>query len=575
MHKIVIVILFFLQTLVMPLYALDRTPGIQKGLMGADEVKRGMKGTAWTVFHGWEAEPFDVEIIDVIQQYFAGYPMILARGTSSNVIRTGIAAGMSGSPVYINGKLIGAVAFTWSFSKEPIFGITPIKAMLDLTNAIYEPDQNEQVKQIETPLMLSGFSGKSFHFLTDFFSSKGFRIGESVSGLAEHEKRTLVPGAGVAINMVDGDLVMAAIGTVTYTNGNGIWIFGHPMEKFGNVSLPVSRAYIHTILPSRKLSFKMGTSSLPVGSTVYDGKTAVYCEKGIHADMVPVELSVQTPGVLRHYAFRVAKIKEYFPSLTVGAISSSLENTVGTYDEKTMDLTLRITLESENRTIELTNRFHYAFNPVFFDQFAMMMDLSSYFGRFLNFDWQKFEIKKVQANVLVSSTLRYAILEGVQLDRSVYTAGENVSARVVLRSYKNGYRQETLQLRLPQNIKPGNYVLVVGNDFVLDAQKVKLSPTQSRILTGDDLLRWSSQIRDSRSFGMAFYYPIEGLVLRDRKLSGFPRKYARLLSGCNTSGKKRSFVRSLEIKKQENETVYGSRSFSIEVKKNSPRKVIP
>jgi hypothetical protein len=258
------------------------------------DVRPGMVGQALTVFQGTKPEPFKVRVVSVMRNFLPKQDVILIRAEDPRVEFSGIVAGMSGSPVYIDGKLVGAIAYAWSFAKEPLGGVTPIESMLAERRRPRRAEKETYVERLRgssgtpdalarglglpplgptttlgephllrasVPLSVSGFTARTVAELTDELRPTGLvplqagggrRPGPPAAGHVE-------PGSAIGVELVRGDMSMVATGTVTYVNGSDILAFGHPLFGIGEVYLPLVDAEIHAFLPSLSQSFKMSS----------------------------------------------------------------------------------------------------------------------------------------------------------------------------------------------------------------------------------------------------------------------------------------------------------------------------
>ncbi|HEX5602105.1 MAG TPA: hypothetical protein VFX63_06115, partial [Pyrinomonadaceae bacterium] len=291
-------------------------------LFPLEDLRPGMKGTARTVFAGSDTQEFGVEVLGVLP----GFPgprqsAIIARLSGSNVEKTGVFAGMSGSPVYIDGKIVGAIAFSFPFSKEPIAGITPIKQMIDLFNKGSEnlkgkeprvvsfsqlagtdwkpnlpkpavgsvslvapvsagsplmPLLGQQMTPIATPLVFSGISQESLAAFAPQLVASGLLPVSGVGGsasitpLTEFNGNTFPPGSSISVQLVRGDYSLAAAGTVTLRDGDRIYAFGHPFLSLGASDMPMSEASVVTVISNMNNSFKLAVPGRMVGSISQD-----------------------------------------------------------------------------------------------------------------------------------------------------------------------------------------------------------------------------------------------------------------------------------------------------------------
>jgi len=292
------------------------------------DVKPGMKGYALTVFHGTKPEPFDIKVVAILKQFLPKQDVILIRAEDPRVEHSGIVSGMSGSPVYIDGKLVGAIAYAWAFAKEPLGGVTPIENMLaersrprrrspdhpEIAQADLPAEPGEarglptlagggtgtepRLVRASVPLSLSGFTARTFAELTDELRPVGLVPvqaggggGRGTSAAASGPGR-VEPGSAIGVELVRGDMNMVGTGTVTWTDGQTILAFGHPMFGIGEVYLPMVDAEIHTFMPSMAQSFKMSSPLHEVGVLMQDRSSCIVGSMEAHTSMMPVEVRV-------------------------------------------------------------------------------------------------------------------------------------------------------------------------------------------------------------------------------------------------------------------------------------------
>ena len=312
--------------------------------MPVQEIRRGMKGYGLSVFQGTKIERFSVKIIGVLRKTGSGSDLILARLKGGPLARTGVIAGMSGSPVYIKGKLIGAVAYAWGFSKETIAGITPISEMLQTfryKKKKHHPgfrilgsgktmlhnrsvaSANASFRRVATPLVISGIQPGVFDLVSGEMKKLGFLpvLGGSAGGKMDTATANkLLPGSAVGVQLVGGDMNMTGIGTVTYNGPEGILAFGHPMMRRGFCSFPMTSAYIHTVMPSLNVSFKMGSPIRTVGTIHQDRSPAIAGTMGLKPDTIPVKLSLNYGGKKFRYKYTIIRDRQLFSRLLASVL---------------------------------------------------------------------------------------------------------------------------------------------------------------------------------------------------------------------------------------------------------------
>src|SRR4029453_14908360 len=356
--------------------------------MSVDEIRPGMVGVGRTVFDGTRVEEFRARILGVIENVIgARRNLILARLEGGPLANTGVIAGMSGSPVYIHGRLIGAVSYALgAFSKEPIAGITPIAEMTDATSVTNSRPRAARVqldfpltdenlvaafrralnwnrpfaerpgdarfvgisapgfasdgvgtllRPIATPLVISGFEPDVAGLLGSAFRDQGFiPTGGGARGTAPGEmpyEGPLKPGDAVGVGFLNGDLELGATGTVTHIDGDRVYAFGHPMYNLGPTEFPMTRAYVYTVLPSLAASLKLSTTGEVIGTFLQDRATAIAGRLGAGPRMIPVTVDLtQTRGSKRTFKFKVANDQLFTPLMTYAA----LLNTLGSYERQ-------------------------------------------------------------------------------------------------------------------------------------------------------------------------------------------------------------------------------------------------
>src|SRR5579884_2755382 len=319
------------------------------------EVQPGQRGIGKTIFSGNRVEDFNVEVLGVLEDLGPKQSVILARLSGKQLDEAGVMQGMSGSPVYIDGRLVGAVALAFSFAKEPIAGIRPIEEMLRAGGqtekqlearpaALFRqtllppaPEQEatrpDRMTPIATPVSFSGFSDRTL----DYFAPQLRRLGlEPRQGLssgghlppAMGSPATLRPGDMITVQLLSGDLSVGADGTVTAVDGNRVYAFGHQFLSVGRTELPFARADVITVLPNLQSSFKISSAREWMGAITQDRNTAIYGELGRHAATIPLAIDIAGQrGTLSRYRMQMVSDQILSPFLLQMAIYSAIETT--------------------------------------------------------------------------------------------------------------------------------------------------------------------------------------------------------------------------------------------------------
>jgi hypothetical protein len=315
----------------------------QTALLPLRDVRPGMRGVGKTVFSGDRIEEFQVEILGVLDNAGPRQSIILGRLSGGPLAHSGVLQGMSGSPVYIDGKLAGAVALAFAFSKEPIAGIRPIEEMMqprtagmrartldELARSRREiPSGGSRLSEIATPLSLAGFTNRTIEHFLPQFRTLGLEpmqgaLGGSRTSTTPRGATRLAPGAMISVQLMTGDQVMSADGTITHIDGNRVYAFGHRFLSIGSTEMPFSRAEVLTLLPNLSQSFKISRGLESVGSITTDHTAAIAGEIGRKARMVPLTVSVKGR---ERYQMEIVRDRLLTPFLVQVATFSALDAT--------------------------------------------------------------------------------------------------------------------------------------------------------------------------------------------------------------------------------------------------------
>jgi hypothetical protein len=316
------------------------------------QIKAGMHGIGKTVFQGDRIENFDVEILGVLENVGPRQSLIIARISGGPLEHTGVMQGMSGSPVYVDGKLIGALAFAFPFAKDPIGAIRPIEEMVavaredptvrraaapapsNLLAGLTKPESiNGQMMQIATPLSFGGFTSATIDHFSPQLKALGLepRQGVGMGGRVEERMgnpSALHPGSMISVELMTGDLAVGADGTVTYIDGDQVYAFGHRFMDLGPTGLPFTRSEVLALLPNLNTSFKISSPHELMGVISQDRNTAIAGTLGKRAKLLPVEISMARAG--RPFdTYRVNMINDRYlsPVLLQMAVFSAVDAT--------------------------------------------------------------------------------------------------------------------------------------------------------------------------------------------------------------------------------------------------------
>jgi len=313
--------------------------GVAQDFFPLKDVHPGLHGVGRTVFQGERIEEFQVEILGLLENVAPRQTIVLARLSGGPLAETGVIQGMSGSPVYISGKLLGAVALGFPFAKEPICGIQPIENMIADAKLTEKPGRAQwappsgggEMANLPVPVSFSGFSSEALTAYATGFSNLGFRLQQ---GVAQNSKSTrsaadeVVPGSMISVGLITGDMNMTADGTVTYVDGKHVYAFGHRFLDAGPVEMPFAHSEVIVTLPTVNSSFKISAPHAWIGTILSDRATAVAGEIGRAAHTVPLTITVNSSTTGNHpYHMQVVNDRLLTPLLSQSALLSTIDAT--------------------------------------------------------------------------------------------------------------------------------------------------------------------------------------------------------------------------------------------------------
>ena len=473
-------------------------PNTQKPvqIMPLDEVKAGMKGVAYTVFEGVEPEPMPVEILGVLRD--ANGPkgdIILVRLGGDKAKYTGVVAGMSGSPVYIDGKLIGALAFRiGEFSKEPIGGVTPIEQMLEInamdksqpldtaastTVAKSEASKTsgpglsrfaDLLQPIETPLVFSGFTEDAVKRFAPQFEAAGI-VPVMGAGSVSNEKQPepIVPGSSVSMVLVRGDMNIAATCTVTYIDPQRLLACGHPVLQFGSVDIPMTKARVLATLPSPLNAFKIVNATEEIGAFVQDRHTGILGRFGEQPQMIPVTLRIRGAGDPKTFHYEVLNNSKLTPAAMMSTVFSALQGINGSGEDVTYRMSGKIDVAGYPE-VKLRNMFAptdgglpAAIGPA--------LSLGERFGRIYQNPFDKPSVKGVELDFDLAHERRSAQLESARTDVTEARPGDDITVEAVLRPYRGERIVRQIPVKIPTSAPEGTLRILVSDGATLDRMR--------------------------------------------------------------------------------------------------------
>ncbi|HKI06059.1 MAG TPA: SpoIVB peptidase S55 domain-containing protein [Thermoanaerobaculia bacterium] len=553
------------------------------------EIQRGQKGYGLSVFAGTEPERFDVEVIGVMRNISPDVSYILARLTGKDLEKSGVAGGMSGSPVFIDGRLAGAVAFSWPFTNEAIAGITPIESMRQLSGLkplpVFPPPPPVPLSDIlagrvPQDLLASQFAKLQPRFVNGATSAvqwtaSGFgersqgMLRQALGSLSSSGKaapgsvsNALSPGKAVSVVLVDGDFQLAANGTVTDQYGDQVLAFGHPFLGLGPVRVPMATAEVVTVLSSQNSSFKISNVGQIVGSFEQDRKMGIQGRIGVPAPMVPMVLRIKGERP-REFRMRLAELPEFMPLLVGSSVLAGLEAASYTTGSQSLDMTARLRLQ---RYGDVVIRQSFDGDNAGLDASAFLLTIVAYLSQNT---LEKVSLEDVEVELEQTQQPSFADLVGANASRTVVRPGDRVSLNLDLVPYRGSRFRHSLSLDLPEDLPAGRYSLLVGDGASVDAARLAMEPAEPvTFLQALELLRSFHSRRDLLVLGV---YGGAGLSVAGEVMPRLPGS-VRSLWGAAASGSATALRSTVaqELREEMDMPVQGLVRIDLEVRRREP-----
>jgi hypothetical protein len=560
----------------------------QNNFFRLEDVRSGMKGTGRTCYQGSKPEEFQVEILGIMRHMNPGQDIILARMSGGPLAQTGVFEGMSGSPVFIDGKLLGAVAYSFTFAKEAIGGITPIEQMVSALEETPEavvpgtkilkksmlwrhllprpeglgsaqwpavtagdarlqpalmPFAGHALMPIETPLSLGGFSPETLRAYAPQFRAFGMSVLQgSGSVVPQARSRTdqapaadevpLEPGSNLVIPLVTGDFDVSAGGTVTYIDGKKLYAFGHPLFNLGFSRLPMHRGKAITVFPSLQSSFKILETGDAIGTLRQDRSMGVYGLLGEPAAMIPMRIRMTTArGARKTWNYRIAEDRFLTPLLLNLTIFESVNSTERAAGVSTIRVKGKINLKGE-QPIEIENR--YSSEGSSSANAAMSIAAPVYF--LLASGFKNLQFEDIDLEISSVEEDRNSLLDAIRVDRSEVKAGESFNLDVSHQKANGEIVRESFPVKIPATITPGPISILVADGAAImqmDAEE------QGEDLIPRDLsqlIKFMNNLRRNDCLYLRLFRRGAGAVIHGEGLPGLPPSILSILRSERNSG---------------------------------------
>ncbi len=509
---------------------------VQGGFIHINEISPGIKGIGKTVFSGTEIEEFDIQVIDIISGTGIDDSYILVKLNGEKIEENGgISAGMSGTPVYFDGKLAGAISHAWEMSEHNLCLVTPINRMLklfdynkqdtdnellykqtmqpvpvsldsDLKNrivkniskkeeitSIFELADNSgsvlNFEYINTPIFISGFSGRSIEIIQNSLGNAEGSVVKNISGTdnidieleMNSELNTLEPGSAVGVQLSTGDASVLTIGTSTYCTDNLVLAFGHPFLHQGNVSYLFSAVYIYHSFPSILMPFKMGTPYKLLGEVVQDRNAGILARLNHFPKVVSCKINI----------YDLDKAKNIQSGTKIVPQNSIIQSVTNALLVQTIDHAIdRIGLGTANVHIELKPSYGedtFLYDNMFFSKEDIAVqcgrDFEEIFDLMINNYGEQIDLNEIKLDVTVSEDNKNAIIKEIETDKEEYYPGDIIIAKAVIQPFRQPVEEKVFSIEIPEDITVGEVILLVnGGSSIEPLNKEVLSYNEEKYL---------------------------------------------------------------------------------------------
>lgn len=449
-------------------------------LLPLHEIQKGDRGTVHTVFVGTNIETFNAEVVGILENFIApGRHLILCRLPDAKTWNSGAVAGMSGSPLVINGKLAGALSYGLQvFETERYAGFTPISDMVALndyeTPAATTPHSAplsvhidsdgldvSGLKPLKAPLHVSGVSDSTLNLLRPYLESNGLEILQGAGGgnPDKYVNTPFLPGSAMALVLSQGDVSLAATGTMTYRKNNVIFGFGHPMFNMGPVNLPMARAEIVATLPSLYRSIKVANSRQLIGRITQDRLSAVRGELGEPAPMIPVEVRLQYASLPAHTVkSRIASHPRLTPLLALMNISAATFDNLDFPDEFTLTSRVRVQLQDQPELI-----MNDIYSGDGHDRQAFVADTARWLLSLYGNSHESPSLQSIVYEIQIDPLRQTCQLDEVSVTRTKFKPGESIDLTFWTRPWRGAKTRHSLKIPIPEEIKSGQIILEIAD----------------------------------------------------------------------------------------------------------------
>jgi hypothetical protein len=526
------------------------------------QVRPGMQGYAYTIFAGDQVEKFELEVIGIMPNFLGpGQTIILVQLKGPKVEHTGVVAGMSGSPVYFEGKLAGALSLKLGvFTKEPIGGVTPIE------DIIYPPSRasaqnvpsdapaqqlslpreaaprtglptGSALEPIETPLVFSGYQPEALRQFSGQLQSYGFVAAQGGTAAPKPDDGHLLPGDMAGMVLVQGDTSISSACTVTAIRANQVYLCGHPFLSLGDVQFPMARTEVVTTLSSELASTKIINVGGSIGTITGDHLTAVTGKLGAPPPMIPIDLTLAMGGAEKRLHFEMVNHPKLTPLLVGLTVFNGLTQNSLYGEGTTLHLSGEVQVHGHAPVlIENTFAPGDAFSP---DGLPIAINMQSVFNRLFTNTRETPVFDRISLRVESVPGRQSFSIESAWLEKGEAAPGETLRVRVLLRPYRGPARVEETTVRVPDQATRGTTlrVLVTDGDMLNRASRGFAFAGGGGSNAGlDQLIAMLNRERRNDRLYVGLFAPTPTILWDDKELPNIPLSQINVIDGRPTPG---------------------------------------
>jgi hypothetical protein len=564
------------------------------------EVRPGMRGYGLTVFRGTEPERFDVEVIDVLENFRPDQDLVLIKTPHPLLDHAGSVAGMSGSPIYLDDRLLGAYAYGWAFGKDPIAGVTPIANMMreidrpllhamqpmpvaatkrraqlghylggEKRDAFFGLAQAKrradgaQFQPAATPLLVGGMSSNVAALLRDKLSPLGLEVLEAAGGSSAKQSSgpsAYVDGGSIAVSLIRGDVQATAVGTVTHVVGKRAVAFGHPMLEIGELSLPTATSRVLHVLASERSSFKIAQALVPLGALVHDRQSAVVVDSQEPAHTIPLDLHLRglPEGQRAHWHMEVADQRTLTGSLVLTALASAVGASINDATDMMFKAESIVTLRGHGKRRLTDEGFNAqgAGHPLALSRIRVFDLIEVAYEN----PFEKVAIDGIDITLELRFGREVVELLGAQLSKDELDPGEPARVVLTLRPYEGPLEQRVIDVPLPASYAGEHLELEISS-----ADRAKLQQPLARGL-GDVLNAVESGL-PSTSLAVGIERKNRGLRIAGHVLRDLPSSALDAFDTQHDTSRSISFLSEPYLTVPFGRIVTGSAKLGLDVRK--------